>query len=146
MRAQGGLPGSPWLSGVAIALSLVTLVPLLALIVTAFGDTGEAFSHYAQTVLPRYILNTVGLVLFVSVGVVLIGVATAWLITMCRFPGRRIFAWLLVLPFAMPGYVCAYAYAYLLQHPGPVQTALRDAAGWGPRDYWFPDIRSLEGA
>jgi len=27
-----------------------------------------------------------------------------------------------------------------------VQTVLRDLTGWGPRDYWFPEIRSLGGA
>jgi len=46
----------------------------------------------------------------------------------------------------MPGYVSAYAYTYLLQHPGPVQTLLRDVTGWGPQAYWFPEIRSLGGA
>ncbi|MEL7174536.1 MAG: ABC transporter permease subunit, partial [Pseudomonadota bacterium] len=34
----------------------------------------------------------------------------------------------------------------LLDHPGPVQTLLREVSGWGPRDYWFPEIRSLPGA
>jgi iron(III) transport system permease protein len=26
--------------------------------------------------------------------------------------------------------------------PGIVQTTLRDLTGWGPRDYWFPEVRS----
>ena len=26
------------------------------------------------------------------------------------------------------------------------QSALRAVTGWGPRDYWFPNIRSLPGA
>ena len=102
--------------------------------------------HYATTVLPRYIANTLGLALSVAATVAVVGVAAAWLVTMCRFPGRRAFAFALVLPFAMPGYVSAYAYTYLLQHAGPVQSALRSVTGWGPRDYWFPEIRSLGGA
>jgi iron(III) transport system permease protein len=53
---------------------------------------------------------------------------------------------LLVLPLAFPAYVLAYAYTDLLSHPGPVQSALRTVTGWGPRDYWFPNIRSLPGA
>ena len=40
----------------------------------------------------------------------------------------------------------AYAYTHLLDHPGIVQATLRDVTGWGPRDYWFPEIRSLGGA
>ncbi|MEM9350374.1 MAG: iron ABC transporter permease, partial [Pseudomonadota bacterium] len=31
-------------------------------------------------------------------------------------------------------------------HPGIVQSTLRDLTGWGPRDYWFPEIRSIGGA
>lgn len=145
-RRGGGLPGVPWLTGLATFFCLATLLPLAALIVTAFGEEGQAFAHYAQTVLGRYVANTLVLSLIVGVGAGVIGVSTAWLVTMCRFPCRRLLSVLLVLPFAMPGYVSAYAYTYLLQHPGPVQTALRDVTGWGPRDYWFPDIRSVEGA
>ncbi|WP_170135042.1 ABC transporter permease [Acuticoccus kandeliae] len=130
----------------AIVLCGLTLLPLAALIVAAFQSDAGAFAHYAQTVLPRYIANTLALALAVAVGVTLVGVSAAWLVTMCRFPGRWFFSWALVLPLAVPGYVSAYAYTYLLQHPGPVQTALRNVTDWGPRDYWFPEIRSLEGA
>jgi iron(III) transport system permease protein len=66
---------------------------------------------------------------------------------MCHFPGRRLFEWALLLPFAMPAYVIAYLYTDLLEYAGPVQGALRDLFGWKTaRDYWFPDIRSLGGA
>ena len=65
---------------------------------------------------------------------------------MYRFPGARLFEVMLVLPLAFPAYVLAYAYTDLLSHPGAVQTALRAVTGWGPRDYWFPNIRSLPGA
>lgn len=141
------VPGVPWLTGLAAILCLVTVLPLAALVLTAIGgEEGTAFSHYASTVLPGYIATTLSLALIVGVGAGVVGVASAWLVTMCRFPGRRLFAFLLVLPFAMPAYVSAYAYTYLLAHPGPVQTFLRDVTGWGPRDYWFPEIRSLGGA
>ncbi|MFK8033778.1 MAG: ABC transporter permease, partial [Hyphomicrobiales bacterium] len=43
-------------------------------------------------------------------------------------------------------YVLAYAYTNLLDHPGPVQSILRAVFNLGPRDYWFPEIRSLGGA
>ena len=77
----------------------------------------------------------------------LIGTGTAWLVTMYRFPGRRAFQWLLLLPLAMPTYIIAYAYLELLDYSGLVQTALRELFGWhDARSYWFPDIRSLGGA
>jgi len=52
----------------------------------------------------------------------------------------------LALPLALPAYVLAYGYTHILDHPGIVQSTLRDVMGWGPRDYWFPEIRSLGGA
>ena len=75
-----------------------------------------------------------------------IGVGTAWLVTMCQFPGRGIFEWALLLPIAVPTYIIGYIYTDLLQFVGPVQTLLRDMMGWTRRDYWFPPVRSLGGA
>ncbi len=86
------------------------------------------------------------LVVLVASGTFMIGVGTAWLVTMTRFPGVRLFEIALVLPLAFPAYVLAYAYTHVLDHPGIVQSTLRDVTGWGPRDYWFPEIRSLGGA
>jgi len=96
--------------------------------------------------LPDYVMNSLGLILGVAYGVITIGITTAWLTTMCRFPGRRVLEWALLLPMAMPAYVMAYAYTDFLQFAGPVQSSLRAWTGWGPGDYWFPDVRSLTGA
>jgi hypothetical protein len=82
----------------------------------------------------------------VGVGTAIIGTSTAWLVTATRFPGHRILEVALALPLAFPAYVLAYAYTDFLDHPGIVQTTLRDLTGWGPRDYWFPEIRSTGGA
>ena len=99
-----------------------------------------------DTVLPLYVRNTLMLTALVAAGTAAIGTGAAWLVTMYRFPGARLFEVVLVLPLAFPAYVLAYAYTDLLSHPGAVQTALRAVTGWGPRDYWFPNIRSLPGA
>ena len=65
---------------------------------------------------------------------------------MCRFPGRAVFEWTLLLPLAVPTYAIAFTYGGLFEFAGPVQTALRDEFGWGRGDYWFPEVRSLGGA
>jgi iron(III) transport system permease protein len=107
------------------------------------GGTGATWSHLAATVLPEYVANTLLLCLAVGIGVIVIGVATAWLTTMHEFPGRRFFEWALVLPMAMPAYVLAYVYTDFLQFVGPLQTFLRESFGWSKADYWFPEVRSL---
>lgn len=109
------------------------------------GGTGETWNHLASTVLGDYIRNTVILCIGVALGVILVGVTTAWLTVMYEFPGRKVFEWALVLPMAVPAYVMAYLYTDLLQFVGPVQTGLREAFSWGRSDYWFPDVRSLGG-
>ncbi len=130
----------------AWAGAALCLLPMIA--VTVAGLTGgfDTWRHLANTVLPAYTWTTLQLVFFVGLGTGLIGTGAAWLVSMTRFPGVRLFEIALALPLAFPAYVLAYAYTDFLDHPGAVQTLLRDLTGWGPRDYWFPEIRSLEGA
>jgi iron(III) transport system permease protein len=134
-----------WMIGVTV-VALVVAAPILFVLANLFADTREIWSHLASTVLLRYITNSVGLTLGVSLGVSVIGVGTAWLVTMCRFRGDRLFEWALLLPMAAPAYILAYTYTDFLDFSGPVQTGLRQLFGWQYGDYWFPNIRSLWGA
>lgn len=128
------------------ALALLLALPVLVVLGSVLVPAGDVWRHLAATVLPDYVANSLFLMLGVGLGTLLIGVGTAWLTTLCRFPGRRLFEWALLLPMAMPAYIIAYTYTDLLDYAGPVQTLLRDWTGWGYGDYWFPAIRSLPGA
>ena len=132
---------------VTLAVAAVAAVPILSVVWTAFTPTLDIWRHLAATVLPDYIWNSFLLAVGVALGTALLGVATAWLVTMHRFPGSRAFEWLLLLPLAMPAYVVAYVYTDLLEYAGAVQVFLRALFGWTTsQDYWFPEIRSLGGA
>ncbi|MEE8516475.1 MAG: iron ABC transporter permease [Alphaproteobacteria bacterium] len=130
----------------ALAAAVVVSVPVLVVVAHVFVPAGDVWRHLAETVLARYITNSLWLMLGVGVGTLVIGVGTAWLVTMCRFPGRGVFEWALLLPMAVPAYVIAYTYTGLLEFSGPVQTGLRELFGWSRGEYWFPEIRSLGGA
>ncbi|MEL7464725.1 MAG: iron ABC transporter permease [Pseudomonadota bacterium] len=130
----------------AVVIAAACLLPLLAVVAAAALGTTETFAHLLDTVLWRYLATTALLVVSVAIGVFLIGTGAGWLIAMTEFPGRRAVEVLLILPLAFPAYVLAYAYTHILDHPGIVQTTLRDLTGWGPRDYWFPEVRSTGGA
>lgn len=130
----------------AVALAAVLALPVLVVLFNLLTPSTDTWRHLASTVLGDYIINSLLLMLGVAFGVIIGGVSTAWLTTMCRFPGRRVFEWALLLPMAVPAYVMAYAYTDLLQFAGPVQSLLRELTGWGVREYWFPDVRSLGGA
>ncbi len=131
----------------AIAIAFLIATPILSVGLNLFvRSSSGTWAHLAETVLGEYISNSLILCLGVAVGVALLGVSTAWLTTMHRFPGQKVFQWALILPLAMPAYVMAYVYTDFLQFVGPVQTALREWMGWSYGDYWFPDVRTLSGA
>lgn len=138
-----------WTLGV-IAIALGVAIPVLVVfssLLHLFHGGGAIWVHLWQTVLPRYLLNSVALFLAVGMGVTLVGVSTAWLVTLCRFPGVRFWEWALLLPLAAPAYILAYVYTGWLDYYGPVQTALRRWFHWeSMNDYWFPPVRSLPGA
>ena len=135
-----------WTLG-ALVVAFIVAMPLIAVVGISLKPQEEVWRHLIETVLWRYIGNTLALALGVGIGAFVVGVGTAWLATMCRFPGRRVFEWALLVPLAVPAYVIAYTYTDLLEYAGPVQGALRALFGWASaRDYWFPEVRSLGGA
>ena len=132
-------------SVVIIALSIIS--PVLAIFYSAFlGDT-SLWSHLFSTVLPRYIINTLVLMLGVGTLSLIFGITTAWVVTKYNFLGKNIFEWALLLPAAIPAYIIAYTYTDFFEYAGPFQGILRDFFGWkSATEYWFPKIRSMEGA
>ena len=143
-RARRG--GWSWLPVISLLIAGLFAIPVLTVVRAIFLPADGIWGQFVALTLPRYLANTAGLLLGVGVGVLLVGVGCAWLVTMCRFPGSRWCEWLLLLPMAVPAYLLAYTYADLLQYAGPVQGTLRAWFGWGRNDYWFPEIRSLGGA
>jgi iron(III) transport system permease protein len=140
-----GFPGIPSL--LFALLALILALPVLAVLGSWLqwgGDSAQILHEMARTVLPDYALTTLGLCLMVAVGVTVLGLSTAALVTLFDFPGRGAFEWLLLLPLAMPAYVVAYAYTDFLQFSGPLQVALRDVLGVQGR--LWPDVRSVWGA
>ncbi len=136
----------PWSLGAFVIAALV-LAPILAVVWIAFHPVENIWPHLLSTTLPRYMRNT--LILMISVGVLAAtaGATTAWLVTRYRFAGVRWLEWALLLPLSIPAYVGAYALVDFLEYAGPVQTGLRSLFGWQTsRDYWFPEIRSMGAA
>ncbi|MFD1695379.1 ABC transporter permease [Roseibium aestuarii] len=134
-------------SGLSIAAAALVLVPLLAIGWIALTPSGDVWDHLVSTVLPDALATTLLMMAGVGSLTLIIGVGTAWLTTMCRFPGRGLFDWLLLVPLAVPTYIIAFAYVEALDYTGPVQSTLRAVMGFKTsRDYWFPEVRSLGGA
>lgn len=130
-----------------IGMCALVLTPIICVLSAISNNSTEVWQHLASTVLPTYIYNSLMLMLSVGIGVLGLGVSTAWLVSMCRFRGDRWLEVLLLLPMAAPAYLLAYVYTEFLEYYGFVQTGLRQIFGWqNVSDYWFPNIRSLAGA
>lgn len=133
---------SPW-SLIALMIALVVVLPIAAVLWIALFPSENIWPHLISTTLPRYLKNTLVLMLSVGALAAAVGTGAAWLIARYQFFGARWFEWLLLLPLAIPAYVGAYALVDFLEYAGPVQTVMRDVFGWqNARDYWFPEIRS----
>jgi len=145
LKRRFGNSFSLW-SLITLILALLLLCPIALVILRSFASSGDTWQHLMTYLLPRYVQNSLFLMLGVGAIVSTIGVSSAWLVSMCRFPGRRVFEWALLLPLAMPAYILAYTYTDFLQFSGPLQGFLRDTFEWSKGDYWFPEIRSRNGA
>ncbi|EKO3374179.1 iron ABC transporter permease [Vibrio fluvialis] len=130
----------------SVALATLLVLPILAIFVTAIGQTDDVFAHLLSTVMPTYAFNTVVLTLSVMALALLFGIPSAWLMAMCRLPGEKVLQWALVLPLAIPGYIVGYIFTGWFDYAGPIQIWLREQTGWMAGEYYFPDIRSLAGA
>ena len=97
----------------AIVLGLLVFIPM-AEVLWQLTDPAENWEHLKETVLGRYLKDSLILVAGTVFLSVVAGVSCAWLVTCCEFPGRKLFEWALVLPLAVPTFIAAYAYFDLL--------------------------------
>ncbi|WP_299354694.1 iron ABC transporter permease [uncultured Shimia sp.] len=137
---------SPWSIG-AVVICIIVLAPILAVFWMALNPTENIWGHLISTTLPRYLQNTMILMLSVGLVTASMGTGAAWLVSRYSFPGVTWLQWALLFPLAIPAYVGAYALVDFLEYAGPVQTGMRAVFGWqSARDYWFPEIRSMGAA
>ena len=134
-----------WVIGAIIAAVLVVL-PLMVLAPSVFLRGDEVWQHIMQRLLPGYVINTILLMIGVGILTTIMGLVSAWLVTMYRFPGRSIFQWALILPIAIPAYINGFTWAGILDYTSPVYVFFRHAFGIETGPYLFFNILSLPGA
>lgn len=114
---------------VTLASAALILLPLGYVTSQALSADPAVWSRLWTTRIPELLTNTIWLAASVACLTLLLGVSTAWLVTRIEFPGRRLWEGALVLPLAMPTYVLAYIYSYLLGFGGPVEHIWQLVAG-----------------
>ncbi len=130
-------PGAAWLAAVLV------VAPVAFLATSILSPRGDVWRQQWETRLPGELVQTVVLLAGVSIGTLVLGVGLAWLTSAYRFPGSRLFGWLLISPLAMPSYVLGFVTLSVIGFTGPLQGWWRAQLG---ADAWFPDVRSMGGA
>lgn len=104
------LPAVRWgrsiLHGVIALFGFLPLLPLLFLLLAGDGGNHFLLGLPLWVVVP-YLLTTLKMVAVSGFMAVVIGLLLAWLFAFFSFPYKKIFSWLVLLPFTMPPYISA---------------------------------------
>ena len=128
-----------------LLLLFFLFLPIINILIEGFSAWSENF--FLGDVFFYYLVETLLLGFGVCTLCLLIALMSAIFVSFFSFPARKILEWALILPFIIPTYILAYTYTDFLEFSGFLQTALRSFFNWQNKsDYWFFEIRSLQGA
>jgi iron(III) transport system permease protein len=99
---------------ISLVVMVVLLAPLVFLLIEASGAGLSEVMHLIFRPLTATLLwNTVRLTVVVTVLCGIIGTLAAWCVERTDLPGRRVWAVLVVVPFAIPDFVVSFGWASL---------------------------------
>ncbi len=102
----------PVLAALSVAVAVLVLLPLVFLVLQAGqAGWGEVRTLLFRSLTWQLLRNTVELAVLVTAACTTIGVSAAWVVERTNVPLRRVWAVLLVLPFAIPDFVTGYAWS-----------------------------------
>jgi iron(III) transport system permease protein len=123
-----------------VVVAFLALLPLVYLVIRATGVADGSLDLVLRARTLEVVANTLVLGALVGAGSVAIGLPLGWLTARTDLPFRRAFAVLVIVPFAVPSYVLAFAVINVLGPSGVAADAL------APLGVPFPDIYGLPGA
>ncbi|GGK98470.1 iron (III)-transporter permease HitB [Salinibacterium xinjiangense] len=105
----------PALLALAILACAVSAIPLVYLLVRVSGGApDEIASILARPRMPALLLNTVSLVVTVTLSSLVLGMLTAFLLVRVRLRAQRVWIVLAALPLAVPSYLAAFGWLALI--------------------------------
>lgn len=136
---------NPWLVWSALGALLVA-IPLMIIFYSTTITGDEIWRYILINLLPTYLLNTIILMLAVGLFTFILGVSTAWMVSIYDFPGERWLRWALVLPIAIPAYISGFTWVGILDYASPIYVFFRNNLGIETGQFLFFNILSLPGA
>lgn len=131
---------------IPVIIFIIFVSPVAIVLFSLTGEYSENWLHLIEYVLTGYIINSLILVIGVSLLTLVIGVGTAWLISNYKFSGKRFFEWALILPLAVPPYILAYTFTGLFDAYGSANNLIRDIFSFQDTYVFFPSVRNIYGA
>jgi iron(III) transport system permease protein len=115
---------------ISVILSFFLLAPIITLFTSLATQNIDTFIHIAETLLPEYIKNSFIIAFFSGLFTMIIGVSTAWLLTMYEFKFSKFFNIGLILPLAIPSYIAGYVYSGIFSYTGIISRTARNLFGY----------------
>jgi iron(III) transport system permease protein len=98
----------------SVLVALVLIAPLVFLLIeSASAGTSTIYHLIVRPLTATLLWNTVRLTVVVTVLCAIIGTLAAWCVERTDLPGRRLWAVLVVVPFAIPDFVVSFGWASL---------------------------------
>ncbi len=119
--------------------------PIITICIKSFDADPLIWQHIIKNFFISYSLNTIILVLFVSMISLFLGLTAAWLSVFYDFYFKKFFSYLLILPIAIPPYSVAYCYADVTDRGGVIFNLL-EYLNLTQIHAFIPSIRSVSGA
>ena len=82
----------------SLAILVFLSVPVLSIVFISLGQSGDLWRHLFDTVLIKYILTTLWLMIGSVIGATVIRVSTAWVTSAYDFKGKTLLSTLLAMP------------------------------------------------
>jgi len=117
--------------------TFLILLPILMIFIDSLGGENETLNHLKETVLSQYIVNTLKLILFVSILSLIFGIISAYITVFYSFRFATLFSVLLALPFVIPTYILGYIYSDIFGLFSPLHLLLKE---WGWVDKHYFDV------
>lgn len=114
-----------WIS-FSTLFTFIIITPIVFIIFEAIGASSDTLTHLKETVLTGYIINTLVVLIGVSVLALLFGVLSAYFVSFYDFAFAKFFGIVLVLPFLIPSYILGFIYSDILGFFGPLHRFLMD--------------------
>ena len=131
---------------IPIFFLLIFILPLIFVLGSLFGEFNDNWSHLIEYVLPKYVSNSLILILGVAILSLILGVGTAWFLTNFDFLGKSWLEWAIILPLAIPPYILAYTFTGLFDSYGSANEMIRYLFNLESDFIFFPNVRNIYGA